>query len=166
MRFIAVLLRVFGLILIVMPALGQTTRPTLCDMVVTRLVNQLVIKVPIQDTPRVEVRRCSEDGTDALQLAAWEARSSTPSLVVNTTDVTIVQTAGRQNLYLIETTGGARDRVYVILFESGKPILKLQKVTRGTARISMLRDVFDLVIPDIYAGDLPPRTETHRYQLQ
>lgn len=165
-RLLPLSLGIFGLALLALPAAGQTIQPALCNSVVARLVNQLVIEVPLEATPRVEVRRCADDGTDALQIAAWEAKAAKPSLVINTTDFTIVQMAARQNLYLIETTGGPRDRIYVILFENGKPVLKLQRVTKGTAQITMLRDSIDVVIPDIYAGDLLPRTETHRYQLQ
>ena len=162
----APLLLLLGFLLIALPAIGQSTQPALCRSVIARLVNQLVVEVSIDDTARVEVRRCEGDGTYALQIAGWEARAAKPSLLINTTDFTIVQTAARQNLYLIETTGGPRDRVYVIVFENGKPILKLQRVTRGTARITMQRDSLDLVVPDIYAGDLPPRTETYHYRLQ
>jgi hypothetical protein len=158
--------RMVALALLALSACAQTTQPALCSSVVARLVNQLIIQVPVDTTARVEVRRCIEDGTDSLQIVAWEAKAARPSLLIDTTDFTIVQMAARQNLYLIETTGGPRDRIYVVLFENGKPTLRLQKVTKGTAQITMLRDSLDLVIPDIYAGDLPPRTEKYHYQLQ
>jgi hypothetical protein len=163
---LALSLRLFGFIMLAVPSIAQTTQPALCSSLVARLVNQLIIQVPVDDMARVEVRRCVADGTDALQLVALEGRSSKPSLVINTTDFTVVQVVARQNLYLIETTGGPRDRIFVVLYENGKPTLKLQKVTKGTAQITMSRDALDLVIPDIYAGDLPPRTETYHYDLQ
>ncbi len=159
-------LRLFGCLLILVPMTwGETAPATLCKTVVGRLVNQLTFKIPISETARVELRRCAEMGSGTLQIAAWEARASIPSLVIDTTDFTIVQTASRQNVYVIETTGGPRDRVYVVLYENGKPTLKLQKVTRGSATITMAQDALELVIPDIYAGDSPPRTENYRYPL-
>lgn len=160
-------LRLLGWLLITAPMLlGEIGPATLCSTVVGRLVNQLTFKIPIDETARVELRRCAETESGALQIAAWEAKASKPSLVIDTTDFTIVQTASRQNIYVIETTGGPRDRIYVVLYEKGKPTLKLQRVTRGTATITMTRDSLELVIPDIYAGDLPPRTEKYRYPLE
>jgi hypothetical protein len=144
--------------------LGQGTQPTLCPTLVGIFVNQFRFQVALSATARVELRRCSEN--EALQIAAWQARATEPSLVINTTDFTVVQMAARQNAYVIETTGGPRDRIYVVLYENGKPTLKLQRITRGTAKITMARDSLDVVIPDIYAGDEPARTETYHYDLR
>jgi len=144
--------------------LGQGKEVALCPTVVGIIVNQFTFQVALSETPRVEIRRCGENET--LQIAAWQANAPEPSLLVDTTDFTVVQTAARQNVYVIETTGGPRDRIYVVLYQNGKPTLKLQRVTRGTAKITMTRDSLDLVIPDIYAGDAQARTETYHYDLQ
>jgi hypothetical protein len=155
-----------GIFVSAFPALAVSPEPVLCDSVVLRLVNQLVTQVPIGETPRVEVRRCEQEGTESLQIAAWESKTARPALLISTTEFTIVQTVARQNLFLIETTGGTRDRIYVIVYQNDKPTLKLQRTTKGTAQITMDRNNLDLVIPDIYAGDLPPRTEKYHYPLQ
>lgn len=146
--------------------LPQETPAVLCKNVVGVLVNQFKFQTPLAKTPRVELRQCGENVVEALQIAAWESNASSPSLVIDTTDFTVVQTAARQNIYVIETTGGPRDRIYVILYESGKPKLQLQRVTRGTAKITMTRDLLEMEIPDIYTGDAPPRTESYRYALR
>ena len=96
----------FGFFLVTASGIAQSSQPPLCDSIIVRLVNQLVFQVPIDDTARVEVRRCGEKGSEVLQIAAWEARTPKPSLIIDTTDFTVVQTAARQNLYIIETTGG------------------------------------------------------------
>lgn len=144
----------------------QEDRSQPCASLVVRLVNQLVLGVPIEQTTRVEVRRCDAAVSGSLQIVAWESGALKPSLVIDTTDFTVVQAAGRQNAFVIETTGGPRDRVYVVLYEDGKPTLKLKQVTKGTARVTLQRDSLDLVINGTYAGNLPPRTETYHYTLQ
>jgi hypothetical protein len=161
-----VLLSSLGQLLLQCPLLGQTASPQLCASTVVILVNQFTFQRSLLETARVELRRCGESVSENLQIVAWETGASKPTLIVDTTDFTVVQTAARQNIYVIETTGGPRDRVFVVLYEQGKPVLKLQRVTRGTARITLSRDNLELVIPDIYNGDAPPRTETYRYALE
>jgi hypothetical protein len=145
---------------------SQAEPASLCPAIVGILVNQFVFHVPLSATARVELHRCEENVSGTLQIAAWSAKAVEPSLVIDTTDFTVVQTAARQNVYVIETTGGPRDRVYVVMYENGKPVLKLQRTTKGTAKITIARDSLDLIIPDIYAGDAPPRTEMYHYDLQ
>lgn len=145
---------------------GESASSVICSSIVSILVNQLTFQRPLAETARVELRRCGETVSENLQIVAWEAGASKPTLVVDTTDFAVVQTAARQNIYVIETTGGPRDRVFVVLYEQGKPTLRLQRVTRGTARITLFRNSLELVIPDIYNGDAPPRTETYRYALE
>jgi hypothetical protein len=89
-----------------------------------------------------------------------------PSLIIDTADFGVKQAVVRKNVYLIETTGGPRDRVYVIAYEKAKPVLKLMRVTRGTARVTITNDAISLVIPDIYNGDAEPRTEVHEFSLR
>src|SRR5438270_9521538 len=95
----------------------QEPSQVVCGNVVGILVNQLSFGTPLSETARVELRQCGENVTEELQIVAWEANAVKPSLVIDTTDFTVVQTAGRQNIYVIETTGGPRDRIYVILYQ-------------------------------------------------
>lgn len=137
-----------------------------CSTVVGTLVTQLVFRTPLSGIPRVELRQCAPGTSENIQIVAWEPNRKIPSLVIDTSDFSVVQTAARGNFYLIETTGGPRNRVFVIVYEAGKPTLKLKRVTRGTAKISMTNDAVTVVVPDIYAGDAEPRTETHRFPLK
>jgi len=129
------------------------------------LVTELVYETPLRALPRVEIRQC-ETPSGTLQLLAWEPRATSPTLVIDTTDLTIVQSVARGNTYVIETTGGPRDRVYVIQYEDGRPKLRLMRVTKGTATITVGQDSIQLVISGIYAGDAKPLTETYRYALR
>jgi len=115
---------------------GQTIAPKgLCSEVVTLLVPQLVFKVPTSTLERVEVRKCLPGVSDSLQIAAWERDSVKPSLVIVTDDFTIVQAAMIGRVFLIETTGGPRDLIYLIVYESGKPRLALKAVSKDRAQI-------------------------------
>jgi len=82
-----------------------------------------------------------------------------------TRDFTIVQSAARDNVFMIEISGGPRDIVWVVLYTNGIPTLELKRVTKGTAAVTINESLFTLVISGIYAGDAPPRTETHSYKL-
>jgi hypothetical protein len=86
-------------------------------------------------------------------------------LIVDTTDFTTVQVAARDNVFLIETTGGPRDIVFVIVYKSGNPTLALKSVTKGTATVKVTQTDFEILVSGIYAGDLPPRTESHIFKL-
>jgi hypothetical protein len=144
---------------------GQTKSEEPCERTVGLLVTQFSFGTPLHRLPRVELRQCGE-GSETLQIVAWDAGGATPSLVIDTTDFTVVQCAARGNVFIIETTGGPRDRVYAIVFTRGKPQLKLMRVTRGTAKITVNEDNIELVISGIYAGDAPERSETHRFELK
>lgn len=147
-------------------ATQSSSRQTPCPTVVSLLVSQLVFGIPVSNLPRVELRQCSPGTSESIQIVAWEKDGKTPSLTIDTTDFTVVQAVVRKNVYLIETTGGPRDRVYVIAYEKGKPVLKLMRVTKGTAKVTITNDAISVVIPDIYAGDAEPRTEMHEFPLR
>lgn len=135
----------------------------LCPTVAGLLVTQFVFNTPVSNLPRVEIRQCGSE--EALQIVAWEAKATKPALIIDTTDFTVVQSIARKNLYVIETTGGARDRVYVINFEKGKPRLVLRRITKGTAAVTVNEKYCEIVISGIYAGDAEPRTERHKFDL-
>ena len=150
----------------VVPIYGQSKRPLApCPTVVGLLVTQFVYRTPISQLQRVEIRQC-DAGSETLQIVAWESRESTASLVIDTTDFTVVQTAARQSVYVIETTGGPRDQIYVIAYKDGKPRLALQRVTKGTATIKVDSVSIELLISGIYAGDAEPRQERHLFELK
>jgi len=147
-------------------AIQSTSAQTPCPTVVGLLVSELVFGMSISDLPRVELRQCGPGTSENIQIVAWEKDGKTPLLVLDTSDFTVVQTAVRKNVYVIETAGGARDRIYVIVYEKTKPVLKLMKVTQGTATITIGKDAIDIVIAGIYAGDAEPRTEKHRFAFR
>ena len=136
---------------------------TPCPTLVGLLVTQFAFNTPVSDLPRVEIRQCGS--FEALQIVAWEARSKVPALIVDTTDFTVVQSIARRNFYLIETTGGPRDRIYIIVFEKGKPRLALNRVTKGSAAVTINETYCEVVISGIYAGDAELRSETHKFEL-
>jgi hypothetical protein len=142
---------------------GPTSNPAPCPTVVTMLVPQFKLGTPITGLPRVELRQCGAE--EILQIVAWKEKSDVPSLIVDTTDFTTVQVAARDNVFLIETTGGPRDIVFVIVYKSGNPALALKSVTKGTATVKITQTDFEILISGIYAGDLPPRTESHIFKL-
>ena len=57
------------------------------------------------------------------------------------------------------------NQVFVIEYNLGEPKIVLRRQTRGSARITVSKSAVELVIGDIYAGDSPPRTESHRFEL-
>jgi hypothetical protein len=106
-----------------------------CPEVVGVMVPQFIMNVPNSRLERVELRKCGPGRTEDLQIIAWERNSLHPTLVVDTTDFTVVQYVMSGRVFVIETTGGPRDRVFVILYEHGKPSLVLQRVTKARAEI-------------------------------
>ena len=115
---------------------------------------------------RVEIRRCKHNTGDlTLDILAWAQDSSKPELVIHTGDFGVVQSIGRDNVFVIETGGATTDQIYVIGYRNHRPRLLLRRVTRGTAEMSVAESSIGLLIKGIYAGDEPPRTERHTYQL-
>ena len=116
--------------------------------------------------PRVEVRRCGVDRGEGLQILAWQAGTrAAPILVIDTHGFGVVQTFSRDNIFLIETANGARNRVFVIQYESGTPKLVVNQVTKGTAEVAASEKYVVVTITGIWAGDAPPRTESHTFLL-
>lgn len=153
--------------LVILPAwllASQESQSLRCATVITTLVTQLVASKPLTQLPRVEIRSCGPE--EVLQLWAWEANAARPSLVVDTTDFTLVQTAARDNVYVVETTGGPRNRVFVIVYRDRKPTLALQRVTKGTAEVYLGPRYVDVTVVGIWAGDVGERSEFHRFWLE
>lgn len=137
----------------------------LCDKLVGLLATDFVYRVPNSQLARVEIRQCSTEDSATIQLVAWRTGSGTPSLILNTADFGVVQATARANIFVVETGGATRDQVFVIAYTRGEPKMVLKRSTKGAARITIARSAVDLVIEDIYAGDSPPRTESHRFEL-
>jgi len=136
-----------------------------CDTVVGLLATEFIYKEPNSRLARVDIRQCSPEGSSTIQLAAWREGELRPALIVNTDDFGVVQVAARANVFIIETSGGTRDQVFVIQYVRGEPKLILRRTTKGTARITITGRAVDLVIEGIFAGDEPPRTEVQHYTL-
>jgi hypothetical protein len=148
------------------PALCAMGAGSPCDRLVELLATQFVYGVSSTQLPRVEVRQCAPEGSATIQLVAWGQGQSTAPLVVSTGDFGVVQAVARANVFVVETGGATRDQVFVIVYSRGQPRLALQRVTKGTATVTVNRDSLELVIPGIYAGDAPARTETYHYDLR
>ena len=136
-----------------------------CDKLVGLLATAFVYNIPNSRLARVEIRQCSPEASASIQLVAWRTGGEAPTLVLNTDDFGVVQMFARENVFVIETGGATRDQVFVIEYNRGEPRVVLKRTTKGTARITVSRSALDLVIEDIYAGDSPPRRESHRFEL-
>jgi hypothetical protein len=120
----------------------------------------------VEAMPRVEVRRCFPSSDGNLQIVAFKANDNQPSLVFDTSDFFIQQIVSRDNVALIETGGGMRDQVFVIVFKRGVPAIELQQVTKGTAQVSIDSKTMNINISGIYAGDLPDRSINRMFLLK
>lgn len=160
-------IRFFVLVTIILAStelLGQTrTDVAACPEVITNLIPQRVFKKPTRLLRRVEIRSCLPGETENLQFVAWENNAMKPSLVVTTSDETIVQLVMSGDVFVIETTGGSHDSVFVIQyggaesFRHGKPRLALDAVTKG--HVVIKTDPYKVTIdyPDL-------RGETHHIE--
>lgn len=130
------------------------TNQDACADIITTLLPQRVFKVPTNQLLRVEIRSCMPGATENLQFVAWENGAVKPSLVVTTPDETIVQLAMSGGVFVVETSGGSHDTVFVIVYEgaksfrSGKPKLALQAVTKGRVVITTSTDKVFIDYPD------------------
>lgn len=121
----------------------------LCEEIVTTLVPQFIFKVPTSDLERVEIRKCFPGLADSLQLVAWQRAARKPSLVLETTDFTIVQLVMSGRVFVVETTGGTRDIVWVITYQSGVPKLALKAITKGYAVVTSDYKRVSIEYPDL-----------------
>jgi hypothetical protein len=113
-----------------------------CPEIVTTLVPQRVFKTPTNRLLRLEIRSCMPGETENLQFVGWEGGATKPSLILTTSDETIVQIVMSGGVFVIETTGGSHDTVFAIVYEggksfrTGKPRVALQAVTKGSLMIT------------------------------
>lgn len=139
-------------------AQSRTDRP-LCDEILTTLIPQRVFRTPAARLPRVEIRSCMPGLTENLQLVAWEADARKPSFSVTTSDETIVQLAMAGAVSVVETTGGAHDIIFVIVYEgsasllSSKPRLALQAVTKSEVTITSNHQKFSIDYLNLRGND-------------
>jgi hypothetical protein len=104
-----------------------------CPDLVGLMIPQLVFHAEVRDLPRVEVRRCGPG--ESLKIICWEKNAQEPDLVIDTTDFTIVQSVMLGRVTVIETTGGPRNRLFVVDYDHGKPKLALKFVSKAQAEI-------------------------------
>jgi hypothetical protein len=148
-----------------LPALGQDPSAP-CGTIAGVLVTDFVFRTPVLQLPRVEIRQCGPETAGSIQIVAWTSgKSAAPALVVDTGDFGVVQTVARANVFVVETGGATRDRVFIIVYEGGQPKVAMQRTTRGTASVRVDRTSLDVEIAGIYAGDAPPRLEKRRFKL-
>lgn len=143
----------------------QHGKATMCETVVATLTTDFTYRSPLSSMARVEVRQCEPLDRATLQIVAWGSGASIPALVENTGDFGIVQLAGRQDVYVIETGGSTRDQVFVVTFRNGIPGVALRRVTRGSAVVQISDTELLVRILGIFAGDAPSRTEEHRFPV-
>ncbi len=126
-----------------------------CPEIVTTLVPQRVFKRPTNSLQRLEIRSCLPGETENLQFVVWENNATKPSIVATTSDEAIVQIAMSGGVFVIETTGGSRDFLFVIVYEggtsfrNGKPRIALQAVTKGRAAIRTSQTRVSVDYPDL-----------------
>jgi hypothetical protein len=148
------------------PIFAQNMMAEPCSQIAGMLVTEFTYQTPLSELPRVEIRQCGANSSETLQIVAWERGRSKPTLVLDTSDFSIAQSLARDNVFVIETSGGSRDQVYVIAFRGGMPVLELKRVTKGSANICINATSVDVEIYGIFAGDAPPRTETHKFPFK
>jgi hypothetical protein len=87
--------------------------------------------------PRVEIRKCNFEGSIGgfIQLAAWSKGARTPSLLLETDQISLGQVVMSGRVAVIETTGETANRIFVIVFENWIPKLALKRITKGALNI-------------------------------
>ncbi len=126
------------------------------------MVSQFVMNVPTSELQRVELRKCGPGISENLQIVAWEQKAAAPGLVLDTKDFTVVQAVMSGKVFVIETTGGPRDRVYVIVYTTEGPKLALERVTKAQAKITSDGKVIRLDVPNTWTG----KTEQFSFPCQ
>jgi hypothetical protein len=126
------------------------------------MVPQFVMNVPTSELRRVELRKCGPGISESLQIVAWEQKTDAPGLVIDTMDFTVVQAVMCGRVFVIETTGGSRDLVYVIVYTAEGPKLALERVTKARAEITSDGKSIRLNVPDTGTG----KTETFSFPCE
>jgi hypothetical protein len=110
-----------------------------------------------EKSARLEVRLCGGN-RGALYLVLWSRNQQEPSIVLDTSDFGVVQMFAKENVVLVETSGGNRDQVYVFRYRGGIPELSMRQVTKGQAEIESKAGSVRFIITGIFAGGAPERS--------
>lgn len=148
------------------PAQSDVAATPECPELASRLITQLVYQRPVNSLERVEARVCGAALGRQVQIMAWKDKEAIPALIVDTSDFTIVQVAAKNNVFVIETTGGPRNQVFVVVYEGGTPKLKKRLVTRGYTAIATDEQKMRVRVVGVFAGDAAPRTEEHEFVFE
>ena len=110
----------------------------LCAPATTIVVPGARYRTSADNQQRVDLRRCQPGVTDHPQIVAWSDRGKSPALVNDTTGEEVLQVAVAKNVFVVAVAGGTRDRIYVIVYQSGRPLLRVQRAVRElpTLRLS------------------------------
>jgi hypothetical protein len=130
-----------------------------CAELVSSVVLQFVGDAPYADLARIEIRRCDRAFSGTLQIVGWERKATQPAFTVETTDFTLVQFAMLGSVTLIETAGGTVDRVYIVVYQSGKLRVQVQRTTKDRARLTSNDTEIRVFVPNTWTG----KTESFAY---
>ena len=145
------------------PASQHIDTPADCSELVGLLLPDADYDVVASKQPRVELYRCSQNNGANIRIVAWEAGARKASLTVDSYQLAVVQTAARHNIFVVETGGGSRNEVVIIVFRAGRPQLVAQQRTKGTAELRVSESAFDVKIVGIWAGDAPERVKEYHF---
>jgi hypothetical protein len=123
-----------------------------CPDLVGLMIPQLVFHTQARDLPRVEVRKCGPG--ESLKIICWAKNAQAPDLIVDTTDFTIVQSVMLGLITVIETTGGPRNRLFVIDYDRGKPKLALKFVSKAQAELATRMGEIRIAIEESGTGQI------------
>ena len=124
----------------------------ICPDLVSLLVPQLIFRAQVAELPRIEVRRCGSN--ESLKIMCWSRNARDPDLVIDTTDFTIVQSVMSGRIAVIETTGGPRNRLFVIEYNSGGPKLAMKHVSKTQAEIEARYGELRISVEDSGTGKI------------
>jgi hypothetical protein len=137
----------------------------LCSKVVGLLATYFVNGTPQSELARVEVRQCSIEEGQYLQLVAWPGGESARPLLIDTGKEVIVQAVSRENIFVVEIAGGSSDLVFVVGYKGGNPELLLKRATKGIVEVKTTQDAVDLEITSFAADSEPQEKRHYHYKL-
>ena len=96
---------------------------------------------------RVEVRRCGEDRSHVLQIAAWVQGEVQPSLLLDTDRFSHSQSYASGDVVAFEFGGGGTNILYVVAFSEGKVRLAYRGAYKAYARFVTGRQELRVEVP-------------------
>jgi hypothetical protein len=141
------------LALLVAVAQGQDIRQTLCRPMTAIVVPGGEYRESTDHLQRIEIRRCLPGVADGTQLVAWQSGRTVPTVIRNTAGGDVLRILVAKNIFAAEISGGSRNHVYVIAFESGTPKIVLHKTTADRATLSLGADSLIVVTKSALTGD-------------